>query len=90
MQVNSLVAYVGGQDVGGRKIYPLSREAVYTVSNVCHGKFSDGIKPAVKLAEAGDVWAFDSKMFAEIDPPVNINIDEILNQEHVYTQQPNH
>lgn len=81
MKVNSLVQYVSGQDAAGQRLSPLSTSDIYTVSCICNGKFSDGWKPAIYLVEKGNVYAFRKSMFKEVQPPMNINVNEICNNE---------
>lgn len=78
MTENSLVIYIGGQNQSDEII--LSKDAIYTVSYCCHGNFGGVWLPAVYLYETGDVYAFYEGLFKEIDPPQNINIEELISQ----------
>lgn len=88
MKPNSLVVYVGGQCEFGKSVAPLKLNKVYTVYSVANELYDDGTigRPVIYLDEMmyirEDVqnrpYAFVQHMFREIDPPREINLEEII------------
>lgn len=79
MQPGSLVEHIGGQDPIGKQMYELKKEVVYTVSWVGESIFSGVRRSAISLEEIAG-FEFVVEMFREIQPPIEINIDEIIKQ----------
>lgn len=81
MKTGSLVEYLGGQDNVGRRLCPLDAGGIYEVSIICSGKFKQGWRPAIYLVETGNCYAHLKAMFREIQPPMEVNVNEFLKEE---------
>lgn len=80
MRIGSLVEQIHEQDIAGKRIHPLDSTQYYTVMTMCDGKFSDGWHPCIYLSEVGWKCAFRKSMFKEVQPPMEIHIEELQTQ----------
>lgn len=82
MKPNSLVMYVGGQCEPGKVLYPLSKTKVYTVERIVpHICENTGRTLPFLFPVETDGYSFLATMFVGIDPPKEINLEEILTVE---------
>ena len=87
MKPNSLVVYTGGQCDYGKSVAPLKLFGIYTISEVIDHTptYLTAPVPYFRLHEmpqlcekTGEPYAFIYHMFKEIDPPREINLEEII------------
>lgn len=77
MKINSLVEYIGGQDINGQKLFKLEFNTPYTVNWLGMERIQGKPRECIGFVESGQI-AFIIEMFREIQPPMDIDIESLI------------